>query len=167
MLANDDVNTDVEALVQHWINERATPELLDYQGHVVESLIELLVAQTGNVESLNDESPDAAFIHLVYQQEMERIKFVIRSYVRVRLTKIERYTRFILSTPEMRNRLSPAELGFAERFQTLLDRHFMQSFMETLPPNLQRMDQETEAKLGMCEKEIMNTIVLIQVQYPK
>lgn len=33
-------------------------------------------------------SEDAAFVRTIYQQEVERIKFVLRNYLRTRLQKV-------------------------------------------------------------------------------
>ncbi len=69
---------------------------------------------------------------MLVQTEVERVKFVIRSYIRTRLFKvslsfalshsgltndfqIEQYAVYICTTPDMHERLSRGELEHAER----------------------------------------------------
>jgi GINS complex subunit 4 len=59
-------------------------------------------------------TPDDSFALFVYQQEIERMKFVIRSYLRCRISKIEKYTLHCLSEFE-RHKLSDLEFQYAER----------------------------------------------------
>jgi len=73
---------------------------------------------------------------MLVQTEVERVKFVVRSYIRTRLYKvrispfhrsaafelltdnsqIEKYARYIVSTPEVQEKLSQAELDHAKRY---------------------------------------------------
>src|SRR6266581_4461771 len=72
---------------------------------------------------------------MLVQTEVERVKFVVRSYIRTRLYKvrtspfhrsatfelltddsqIEKYARYVVSTPEVQEKLSQAELDHAKR----------------------------------------------------
>jgi GINS complex subunit 4 len=73
---------------------------------------------------------------MLVQTEVERVKFVVRSYIRTRMYKvtcrpsiagspfsstransqIEKFARYIVSTPEVQEKLSQAELDHAKRF---------------------------------------------------
>ncbi|KAJ3232048.1 GINS complex subunit [Chytriomyces hyalinus] len=143
--ATDSVD-DVSHLTQQWINERNAPQLLPFEGGAVERILELLQAQTETLEDLNnlDESNDE-FIRSVYALEMERIKFVLRSYFRARLSKIELNTLAILTNPEYRRNLSENELTYAERFNDITNENYKKSFLdEACPPSLQNLnDPET------------------------
>ncbi|KAJ3162834.1 GINS complex subunit [Geranomyces michiganensis] len=138
-------NDDIKSLTQCWINERCAPELLPYADDLVRGLMEMIEAQAANIEARRDgeamgPSPDAAFLAVLLQQEIERIKFLIRSYLRARLAKIQRHTQHILREELYRSRLSPEELAFAERFQELLTKHFKKSYLDDLPAFLQKLD---------------------------
>ncbi|KAI8821680.1 uncharacterized protein EV422DRAFT_427775 [Fimicolochytrium jonesii] len=135
-------NDDVRTLTQWWVNERCAPEILPYQDELVRSLLEMVEAQTSILETKTSDTADGAFLNVLYQQEMERIKFVIRSYLRTRLAKIQKYTAFFLREPEFRGRLSEEELAFAENLQQLLEKHFTKSCLEGLPPFLTRLDDQ-------------------------
>jgi hypothetical protein len=53
---NDDVNKDVQQLTQYWMNERCTPEILEYQGQIIDSLMELLNAQVSSCPLLRSQN---------------------------------------------------------------------------------------------------------------
>ncbi|KAI8591022.1 hypothetical protein BDZ88DRAFT_450703 [Geranomyces variabilis] len=140
-------NDDIKSLTQCWINERCAPELLPYADDLVRGLMEMIEAQAANIEARREggegsggPSPDAAFLAVLLQQEIERIKFLIRSYLRARLAKIQQHTQHILQEELYRNRLSFEELAFAERFQELLTKHFKRSYLDDLPAFLQKLD---------------------------
>lgn len=52
------------------------------------------------------------FIHM----EVERVKFLLRHYLRSRLTKIEKHSAHLLQTPSMMTRLDVAEASYAKRY---------------------------------------------------
>ncbi|TPX31344.1 hypothetical protein SmJEL517_g05305 [Synchytrium microbalum] len=134
-------NDDVKSLTQAWVNERCAPEVLPYEDGLMTNLMEMLEVQSANVDTLRDGRADAAFLQVLYQQEMERIKFVMRSYLRARLAKIEEHVMHYLQEAEHRRKLSPKELVFAERYDELIRKHHLKSSLESLPPALQRLDE--------------------------
>lgn len=52
---------------------------------------------------------------LIVESELERIKFLIRSYLRSRLTKIDKYTLYLKSDQEQLVKLSEKEVQYMER----------------------------------------------------
>ena len=84
---------------------------------------------------------------MLVQTEIERVKFIMRSYVRTRLFKvrlispvflyivwllilnligkIEKYARFITSNAEVQRRLTAAERDHASRFAAIFFRFFL------------------------------------------
>jgi GINS complex subunit 4 len=84
----------------------------------------------GNVNTTEEEH----FAVMLVQTEVERIKFVLRSYLRCRLQKvcklvsmyghvsnysqIEKYTPFILATPDVQRNLSELEQNYVQRHTT-------------------------------------------------
>ncbi|RKO86464.1 hypothetical protein BDK51DRAFT_6509, partial [Blyttiomyces helicus] len=153
---------DVQRLTQSWVNERCAPELLPFEDELVSDLREMLEARVRVLDIESDdepESPEAAFLVIIYQQEMERIKYVLRSYLRTRLDKIQRYTRHLLQDRTARSCLSQEELTFASKFQGLLDRHFMNSCLDSLPPGLQTLNEE-----AMVSKPDLESAVICRVK---
>lgn len=77
------------------------------------------------MERLQVVNPDDTLQLFVYQQELERIKFVVRKYLRIRIQKvfyiwlidfkIEKFHALFMSDPYEKHKLSDAELGYCER----------------------------------------------------
>ncbi|KAF9267216.1 GINS complex Sld5 component [Marasmius fiardii PR-910] len=130
-------------LMQHWMNERHCPDLLPAKEEVLSSLLDHIRRQSEAVQLLRGELSTSEEEHLrimLVQTEVERVKFVVRSYVRTRLYKIEKYARHIVSSPEIQARLTTSELEHARRFAKLTDQHFHLSVLQSLP--------ETQADLN-------------------
>ncbi|KAH9974927.1 hypothetical protein BGW80DRAFT_1436685 [Lactifluus volemus] len=105
---------------------RQAPDLLPVQ------------AETDTVQALRGDPDSSEAEHariMLVQTEVERVKFVVRSYIRTRLYKIERFARYIVATPEMQERLSQTELEHAKRFAQLTENHFRVSVLQALDDN--------------------------------
>lgn len=89
-----------------------------------------------------DSSEDEHFRIMLVQTEIERVKFVIRSYIRTRLHKIEKYARYISTTPEIHERLTQAELDHARRYSHLVETHFNNSVLQSLPEEQQSLNDQ-------------------------
>lgn len=89
-----------------------------------------------------DASEDEHFRIMLAQTEIERVKFVVRSYVRTRLSKIEDYARWILSEPLLHGRLSETELKHAQSYADLLTAHFGESVLKALPEGQRSLDDK-------------------------
>jgi len=94
-------------------------------------------------------SEEEYFRIVLIQTEAERVKFLVRSYLRARLYKIEKYHAHILASPEQRTRLSVTELAHAEGYKALLESHFHASALNGLPENLRSLNEEDEHGLSM------------------
>lgn len=108
----------VGKLRQAWRNEKLSPDLLQYETEIVDSVFAQIGAMENNLESLNK----ADFCLFFHQSELERIRFLLSSYLRTRLEKIQRFSWFLLDQEEsllkdkQEGRLSPAELKFLKEY---------------------------------------------------
>ena len=109
-----------------------------------------------------DMDPKTNFALIVIQTELERYKFIVRSYLRARIAKIDRHTLHYLSTPELRARLSPTELAYATRHQALLHNHYLSSFLSSFPPSLQNLN-DTAGNISMIDAPDLDTAVFIRL----
>ena len=75
--------------------------------------------------------------------EIDRVKFVLASYLRARLFKIERHVAHVVAVPEMYNRLSVAEMQYAKGYLDVVHGHFKQSALDRLPENFRGMYDES------------------------
>ncbi|KAG0285822.1 GINS complex subunit [Linnemannia gamsii] len=108
---------DVAHLTQAWIDERAAPDLLQYQEQCIQRLLAKIEEQTLFIEELDPRNDTSVILSILYQTELERVKFVLRSYLRTRISKIERFCAFVLQDAATRKRLSRAELLYAEKYE--------------------------------------------------
>ncbi|KAJ1876574.1 GINS complex subunit, partial [Kickxella alabastrina] len=75
---------DLSILMRSWINERSSPELLEYEGSALENLMELVDFQMQKIQT-----QQVPFIGNILKMDVDRIKYLVRSYLRTRLGKIE------------------------------------------------------------------------------
>lgn len=155
-------NDDVGNLVRWLVNERMAPEILPYQSEIVENLIEMMDAQQENIDLAAPDSSTSVLLVTLYNQEMERLRYLIRNYLRTRLAKIHKYTLNILNNDNFRQRLSVHELDFAEKFQSLLEKNFKATCLDDLPPFLGRLDENT-GLIDMVSRPDLDNAVICRV----
>ncbi|KAI8328015.1 hypothetical protein BC941DRAFT_445808 [Chlamydoabsidia padenii] len=138
--------TDEDSIViltRLWMNERNAPELLPYQKHLIDNLIEMIEAQANIVMEEMASNLESKFASMLYQTEMERIRYLIKSYLRTRLFKIEKYTLELLRKPDYADIMSEQEIEYARRYQKLIEVHNHESFLQQLPPTQHKQDEKT------------------------
>uniref|UniRef100_A0A0V0GCQ0 DNA replication complex GINS protein SLD5 n=1 Tax=Triatoma dimidiata TaxID=72491 RepID=A0A0V0GCQ0_TRIDM len=102
----------LQILSEAWINEKLCPELLPHKSEYVEVMMEQIAQMEENVSRLS--STDLR--NLIHRQELERIRYLIRSYLRIRLTKIEKYSLSLFKTTGI---MSPQETNYLREYLTL------------------------------------------------
>lgn len=110
----------VDKLRQAWRNEKLSPDILQHESEIVDSVFAQIGAMESNIENLNKTD----FCFFFHQSELERIRYILSSYLRTRLDKIQRFAWFFLDQEEnllkekQEGRLSPAELKFLKEYTT-------------------------------------------------
>ncbi|XP_029155506.1 DNA replication complex GINS protein SLD5 [Nylanderia fulva] len=133
--------TALQKIENAWMNERFAPEILPHQSDLVDCMLQQIDHMEKNVKRL-DKSDLRALAH---RMELDRIRYVVSSYLRIRLEKIERYTIHILSEEASRNSdegfyLTPGELRFAKEHLANLETLFKTVALQHMPPNFQRFE---------------------------
>eukprot|EP00668_Euglena_longa_P011443 GGOE01013847.1.p1 GENE.GGOE01013847.1~~GGOE01013847.1.p1 ORF type:complete len:244 (-),score=95.68 GGOE01013847.1:370-1101(-) len=165
--AQGEEDTLYEQVLRAWQNERHAPELLPYQTGRLEALMERLAWQqqqidSGAVDKVEAEDLDLSLpgedrrrtalgfpTSFLYQMDVDRVRFTIADYHRIRLEKVERYAHFLLFDEEGRRALSPAERRLAEGLIQLEAELFRANLLHQLPESLQSLTQEaTDALPG-------------------
>ncbi|KAI7825928.1 hypothetical protein BX661DRAFT_184413 [Kickxella alabastrina] len=100
---------DLSILMRSWINERNSPELLEYEGSALENLMELVDFQTQKMQT-----QQVPFMSNILKMDVDRIKYLVRSYLRTRLGKIEDHVKYYLDNQVYRERMSQSELDYAK-----------------------------------------------------
>lgn len=131
----------LEILETAWTNEMCAPELLQHQT----DMLELMLSQVAHMEEQMKDLDKNDFRFVVHQMELERIRYIMSSYLRCRLQKIETFTQYILNRDaeldEADRRLSPEEAKYAQDFANHVDEYFNKVATQYMP-NQQRGEAE-------------------------
>ncbi|XP_055518171.1 DNA replication complex GINS protein SLD5 [Leucoraja erinacea] len=105
----------IHKLEEAWLNEKFSPDLLECKSEIVECVME----QLDHMEKNLQRAKKGDLKITVHRMEMERIRYVLSSYLRSRLRKIEKFFPHILekerSRPEtVSSFLSAQEVAFAK-----------------------------------------------------
>ncbi|GLJ47098.1 hypothetical protein SUGI_0994560 [Cryptomeria japonica] len=130
--------TDVELLKRAWRNEKAAPEILPFRRNLVERAREQIQLMEDTIAASAESGTDDLMLSL-YRMDLDRTLFLLRSYLRTRLLKIEKYVLHVLKSEELWNKLSEAEQKFAQKCTDALQKHLEQSVLSRLPYGYQSM----------------------------
>lgn len=132
----------MESLRNAWLNERHAPEILPHQTDMLDMMLGQIVHMDENIRLL----PKNDFRQIAHKMELERVKYIINSYLRCRLEKIERFAQAILQDDDERTihqrKLAQDERVFASTFVTNQHKHFQQLGLQHMPLNLQEQSPD-------------------------
>ncbi|XP_014219758.1 DNA replication complex GINS protein SLD5 [Copidosoma floridanum] len=158
--SEDDALTSEEVmreLENAWLNEKFAPELLPHQG----DLIPLMLQQISHMESNLQNATKGDMRINIHTMEISRIRFIISSYLRKRLEKIEEYAAFLLEADSKRSPeeafMTPTESRFAKEYVENVKKLFYTLALQHMPSRFQDFD---EAK--MSSKPNMNKHVFVR-----
>ncbi|KZV65629.1 GINS complex, Sld5 component [Peniophora sp. CONT] len=138
-------DTPFQQMLRHWQNERHSPDILPGQEPVLNTLLDHIRRQSNTIQLLRsdpDSSEDEHFRIMLAQTEIERVKFIVRSYIRTRFYKIEKYAQYIVVNEDMHERLSQTELDHAKRCAKAMENHLQTSVLRSLPEDQRALDDE-------------------------
>ncbi|CAK3998380.1 dna replication complex gins sld5 [Lecanosticta acicola] len=156
---------DLQALTRAWINERSSPELLPYPTALIERCTNAVKSQIEIIEDMSGAmDPASNFTLVILQTELERVKFLLRSFLRARIAKIDKYPIHYRDHPgsEDQPTLSPLESRYLESHSALLSSHYHSSFLSQFPTQLQKLD-DTGGGISMVDKPDEDTAVFCRV----
>lgn len=110
-------------------------------------------------------------LHLLCMEaELERVKFVIRSFIRCRLNKIDKYSLYLRQLEDdetdiipLNELLSDEELVYHEKHFSILLKLLNNSILKHMPTELQAID-DTEATVNMVDEPDWKKFVFIYVK---
>ncbi|GMY27942.1 DNA replication complex GINS protein SLD5 [Fagus crenata] len=126
--------TDVELLKKAWRNEKAAPEILRFETSLIQRSRGQIQLMEETIEEYASSGIDPLTVSL-YQMDLDRVQYLLRSYLRIRLQKIEKYMSHISKSSEVQSRLSEQEKVFARRCADDMERHLEDSVLSKLPDN--------------------------------
>ncbi|KAJ5078762.1 sld5 protein [Anaeramoeba ignava] len=119
-------------LEKAWINEKNSPEIFPFNETLVNETQNQLNKQESFIFQQQSQNQTPTFILNLYETEIERIKFLLRSYLRIRLRKIEKFSSNIINDSQIQSLLSEKEFQFVQKFHNLIINHLDESFLSKL-----------------------------------
>lgn len=142
-----------EVLETAWLNERAAPELLPHQSEI----LDLMLGQISHMEANMAQLDRNDFRSIAHRMELDRIRYMIASYLRQRLAKIELYGESILAEDANRDEdskyLSESETTFAQAYVENMNSHFNQILLRHIPESF-----HDDPKKRMVKPNLMSTV---------
>jgi GINS complex subunit 4 len=120
------------ALRQAWQNEKNSPEILNYEGYLVHEVTEQLQRREDQLMA-GATSVQEQFTANLLKMEMERVRYILKSYLRIRLAKIERFYPHLIANEGDMDRLSEEEKQFCITFGNAVVAHFHNAFLRHVP----------------------------------
>ncbi|GAB2245041.1 hypothetical protein Droror1_Dr00000534 [Drosera rotundifolia] len=158
------LESDVELLKRAWQNEKGAPEILEYQSALVRRSSQQIHLMEDLIEELTKRGDDPLIVS-IYQMDLDRAQFLLRSYLRIRLQKIEATMLHVAKT-DLWNRLSRQEQNFAQRCIEDMGSHMDESVLSKLPSGYQSNLKQSNAsdEDDMVPEPNLNTFVFCKSQ---
>lgn len=136
-------STVISDLRRAMLNELSAPEVLPFAADATAAARALVASQTEAVDEEEDEAEASLSTHL-RRMEIDRVNYMLRSYFRARLGKIEEFAMFLMKDADsgMLDRLSADEERFLVGYSEMLKEHFQKSFFSMLPDRLRVVDKD-------------------------
>ena len=122
--------TAVDLLRRAWLNEKAAPEVLGFKRELVERLQEEVHGREDFLEN-NDFGPEHELLRTMHLMDLNRVRYVLRAYVRTRLLKIEGNALQIVSSGLM-DMLSAKEKAHVEEYTNTIGEFFDSSVLANI-----------------------------------
>ena len=121
----------IQILEKAWMNELHSPELLEPKMDEVNCLLDQINLIEENLERL--EKSD--FSIAIRKMELSRIRFMIASYLRLRLQKIQKHAHYLSkrSNDELDSKLTTEEATFLEKYRENIDKLFANLALDHIP----------------------------------
>jgi len=131
----------MQKLEEAWLNEKFSPELLEHQTDIVDCMLEQLQQMEANIK--RRKAGDLTLT--IHKMEIERIRYVLSSYLRLRLGKIEMFCDHILLEEKNRpadqaSKLSVQEHEFAKTYIGSIQNHLKSVALRHMPAKLETLD---------------------------
>jgi GINS complex subunit 4 len=126
------ISPDYTSLTRAWINERRSPDLLPYEATMVENIMKLLRPQWTLISARQAQwTGRDSHIRDLLTMEADRVGYMLKAYLRVRLLKIQKYARYYLMSGQ--SLMSPSEVAFATNVLGITEEAFKSMFLRHLP----------------------------------
>ena len=139
------------ALQKIWSNEKFSKELLKYEHDCLSHIInliekkekELLESNSNKNKSGNYNNTDSSIFGDILELDIERVKYLVKDYLRVRLSKIDKYIYYIIKN-DLASLLSETEWEFAVSLFKIKKNYFNEELFKKIPDTLNNFKNEQQ-----------------------
>lgn len=144
--------SEITNLITIWINEKTSPELLVFND-LMTIVLQKLESQSLLLENMSQE-------RIILQLEISRLEYIIKSYLRKRLEKIERFAFYYEINESFK--LSSQEKDYLKEYLVITREYALESGLETFPKALHAFDDYV-GNLYMISSPNLNQAVVCKV----
>lgn len=94
---------------------------------------------------VHEQDHEKALTRMIRFAELYRVKFMLRSYLRKRLKKIEAFAIHIYINPALSSRLAPYELEYAKEYIDAVNKLCTDSILSRMPKDYDSLIHQSEA----------------------
>ena len=119
--------------IQCWVTERVAPDVLSADEEMINKLLTAITTQLEVVEAYAAADTKSNLMSIILHTELERIKFVLRSYLRTRLMKLDLHPSYYSGEPNAELKLMHLERQYLDKHENILARHLHSLFLREFP----------------------------------
>ncbi|KAK8812441.1 hypothetical protein WA158_007675 [Blastocystis sp. Blastoise] len=164
-LAMDSQSTNNYVLLQRAMNnEKAAPEILHYDKDIIDQFL-VKIKETQSILDDNQVSTiDESFESNLYQMDLDRCKYLVVNYLRIRLHKIETYAFYYIQESSMKNRMSNEEYEYLTKYVDIKGDYLHYNVVNSLPAEFQGLaDTGNNDRDNMIPRPNLNVYVYVRV----
>ncbi|KAK9672305.1 hypothetical protein RND81_12G091200 [Saponaria officinalis] len=135
--------SDVELLKKAWRDEKSAPQILHFQAPLVQRSYEQIQLMEETIKEITGSGFDPLIVS-IYQMDLNRALYLLKSYLRIRLHKIEKDVIHISKT-DLWDRLSEQEQRFTKRCYDSMKNYVDESVLSKLPIGYQSNLKQSNA----------------------
>ena len=135
-------------LVRIWRNEKLCQTLLPYEENIINEVVSLVEKKEAEIKDKKIDKNVKYYIEI----DIQRIKFIIKDYLRIRLMKIEKYLFHLLKSNKI-DILSQNEIKFAAELMDVKASYFLQGLkkMNSLANNFYQFTDKNKKRIEKME----------------
>jgi GINS complex subunit 4 len=138
------MNKTYNKLILEWQKEKFSDELLQYKDTLVNQVSDLIDKSLKQINTtLADENQ---FLKEIMELDLERLVFVLKDYLRIRIAKIEKFLYFIIKN-DLSGLLSSNEFEYAFNLFKLKRAYFNQILYKKIAPDLSEFKNSISNKV--------------------
>ena len=158
-VSNSTIQRYIANLKRSWINEKNSPELLPYENSI-DIIRPMILYQQNRIDQAELYASDNADKNQLLAEEyklqypilqlgLDRIKYILASYLRIRINKIDNNVMYYLSNANALENLSQNEKNYALKYVDLLGDSFNEAFINHIPEKLSNLTEDGMSKLSL------------------